>query len=55
MRSLRKERTFSLWVFDRRERRFDELAAEVSVLVTVDGVSLKAHLDFFKPRCVVVR
>jgi hypothetical protein len=38
-------RTFSLWVFDRRERLFEELAAEVSVLWTVDGVSLKARLD----------
>ena len=41
-------RTFSLWVFDRRERLFEELAAEVSVLWTVDGVSLKARLDYFE-------
>jgi len=37
------------------ERVFDELAAEVSVFWTEDVVSLKARLDFLKPRCVVVR
>jgi hypothetical protein len=47
-------RAFSLWVFDRRERLFDELPVEVSVFWTVDGVSLR-RLDFEKPRCVVDR
>jgi len=37
-----------LWVFDRRERPFDELAAEVSVFWTEDGVPLKARLDFLE-------
>jgi hypothetical protein len=39
-------RTFSLRDFDRRERLFDELAADVCIFWTVDGVSLKTRLDF---------
>ena len=56
MRTLRKAREPpSLWVFDRRERLFDKLEAEVSHFWTGHGVSLKARLDFLKPRRRVVR
>jgi len=50
----RTARREPLWVFSRRERPFDELAAKVGVFWTEDGFPLKAHLDFLKPRCVVV-
>ena len=55
MRTLRKVRTPSRsGPLIAAERLFDKPAA-VSVSWTEDVVSLKARLDFLKPRCVLVR